>query len=103
MLKHLFGATSLPSVVNFCVRKTAQLHQEEFDKGVIQTVNRDMYVDDMMTSTTEKAISLASQLWTLLEKGGFRLMKWYSNDREVMATIPSVRVQSPSPKEPNRW
>ena len=97
MVKHLFGATSSPSVVNFCLRKTAQLHQEEFDKEVIETVNRDMYVDDMMksTSTTEKAISLASQLRTLLEKGGFRLTKWYSNDREVMATIPeSERAKS---------
>ena len=86
MVKHLFGATSSPSVVNFCLRKTAQLHQEEFDEEVIETVNRDMYVDDMMksTSTTEKAISLASQLRALLEKGGFRLTKWYSNDREVM-------------------
>ena len=97
MVKHLFGATSSPRVVNFCLRKTAQLHQEEFDKEVIETVNRDMYVDDMMksTSTTEKAISLASQLRTLLEKGGFRLTKWYSNDREVMATIPeSERAKS---------
>ena len=58
-----------PRVANFCLRKTAQLHQEEFDKEVIETVNRDMYIDDMMksTSTTEKAISLASQLRTLLE------------------------------------
>lgn len=97
MVKHLFGATSSPSVANFCLRKTAQLHQEEFDKEVIETVNRDMYVDDMMksTSTTEKAISLASQLRTLLKKGGFRLTKWYSNDREVMATIPeSERAKS---------
>jgi len=52
------------SVANFCLRKIAQLHQKEFDKEVIETVNRDMYVDDTMksTCTTEKAISLASQL-----------------------------------------
>ena len=77
MVKQLFGATSKPSVANFCLRKTAQLHQEEFNEEVIGTVNRNMYVDDMMksTSTTKKAISLASQLRTLLEKGGFRLTK----------------------------
>ena len=97
MVKHLFGATSLPSVANFCLRKTVQLHQEEFDKKVIETVNREVYVDDMMksTSTTEKAISLASQLRTLLEKGGFRSTKWYRSDREVTATIPeSERAKS---------
>ena len=97
MVRHLFGATSSPSVANFCLRKTAQLYQEEFDEEVKETVNRNMYVDDMMnsTSTTKKAISLASQLRKLLEKGGFRLTKWYSNDREVMATIPeSERAKS---------
>ena len=57
MVKHLFGATSSPSVV----RKTAQLHQEEFDAEAVETVNSNMYVDDMMksTRTTEKAVSLA--------------------------------------------
>ena len=51
IVNRLFGATSSPRVVNFYLRKTAQLHQEEFDKEVIETVNRDMYVDDMMKST----------------------------------------------------
>ncbi|PFX13941.1 hypothetical protein AWC38_SpisGene21942 [Stylophora pistillata] len=97
IVKHLFGATSSPSVTNFFLRKTAQSYQEEFDKEIIETVNRNMYVDDMMksTSTTGKVISLASQLRTLLEKGGFRLTKWYGNDREVMAKIPeSERAKS---------
>ncbi|PFX13875.1 hypothetical protein AWC38_SpisGene22013 [Stylophora pistillata] len=97
MVKHLFGATSSPSVANFYLRKTAQSYQENFYKKVIETLNRNMYVDDMMksTSTTGKAISLASQLRTLLEKGGFRLTKWYRNDREVMAIIPgSERAKS---------
>ena len=97
MVKHLFGATSLPSVANFCLRKIAQLYQEEFDAEAVETVKRNMYVDDMMksTSATEKAVSLASQLRKLLEKGGFRLTKWYSNDRELLATIPeSERAKS---------
>ncbi|PFX11928.1 hypothetical protein AWC38_SpisGene24191 [Stylophora pistillata] len=97
MVTHLFGATSSPSVANFYLRKTAQSYQEDFYKEVIETVNRNMYVDDMMksTSTTGKAISLASQLRTLLEKGGFRLTKWYRKDREVMGTIPkSERAKS---------
>ena len=97
MVKHLFGATSSPSVANFCLRKTAQLHQEEFDAEAVETVKSNMYVDDMLksTSTTEKAVSLACQLRKLLEKGGFRLTKWYSNDRELLATIPeSERTKS---------
>ena len=48
-----------------------------------------MYADDMMKSAgaTKKAVNLAIQLRRLLEKGGFRLRKWYSNDREVLAAI----------------
>ena len=47
-------------------------------------------------STTEKAVNfLAIQLRRLLEKGGFRLRKWHSNDREVLAVIPeSERARS---------
>ena len=90
MVNHLFGATSSPSVSNFYLRKAAHLHEDEFDKVLIVTVNRNMYVDDMMksTCTTERAIRLVSQLRKLREKDRFRLTEWYSNDREVMATIP---------------
>ena len=35
-----------------------------------------------------RAIVLAKQLRELLQKGGFRLTKWLSNNREVLATIP---------------
>ena len=46
-------------------------------------MKRNMYVDEMMksTNTTENAVGLASQLRKLLERGGFHLTKWYSNDR----------------------
>ena len=97
MTRHLFGATSSPSVANFCLRKTVDLHHEEFDSVVVETVKRNMYVDDLMKSinNTEKAIGLVSQLRQLLERGGFRLTKWYSNSRELMATIPeSERAKS---------
>jgi len=97
MVKHLLGATPSPSVANFCLRKTAQFFQEEFDAGVVETVKRNMYVDDMMksTSTTENAVGVASQLRKSLEKVGFRLTKRYSNDSELLATIPeSKRAKS---------
>lgn len=38
---------------------------------------------------------LAMQLRRLLEKGGFRLRKWYGKDREVLVAIPeSERAKS---------
>ena len=97
MVRHLFGATSSPSVANFCLRKTANDHQDEFDPSVLDTIKRNMYVDDMMKSVENscEAITLVEQSRKLLAKGGFRLTKWYSNDREVLASIPeSERAKS---------
>ena len=56
----------------------------------VQTVQRNMYVDDVMKSVigTDLAIKLAKQLRELLASGGFRLTKWLSNDRQVLAEIP---------------
>ena len=97
MVRHLFGATSSPSVANFCLRKTADDHQDEFDPKVLDTIKRNMYVDDMMKSVKNscEATTLVEQSRELLAKGGFRLTKWYSNDREVLASIPeSERAKS---------
>lgn len=73
------------------------MNWEGFERETVETVKRSMYVDDMMksTSTTEKSIVVVSQLRELLARGGFRLTKWYSNDREVLAAIPeSERTKS---------
>ena len=90
MVKHLFGATSSPSCANFCLQKTASTYLEEFDPETIQTVMRNMYVDDLMKSvpSPETAVKL------LLKKGGFRLTKWLSNDRDVLVAIPECERAS---------
>ena len=97
MVKHLFGARSSPSVANFCLKKTADLEKEGIRPEAVETVKKNMYVDDLMKSidTTQKAINLVGQLRELLSKGGFRLTKWYSNKPEVIAAIPeSERAKS---------
>jgi hypothetical protein len=90
MRVHLFGATSSPSCANFGLRKTAEDHEGEFDKETVKTVRKNFYVDDCLKSvaTVERATRLAGQLRAMLAKGGFRLTKWASNSREVLASIP---------------
>ena len=97
MIKHLFGGTSSPSVANFCLRKTAELNCKEFDDVTTETVKRNMYVDDLLksTETTEKAIRLVRQLRELLQRGGFRLTKWFSNDEKVLASVPKSEQAKP--------
>jgi len=63
MVKHLFGATLSPSCANFCPQKTASTYRE-FNPDTIQTVMRNMYIDDLMKSVSspETAIKLSTQL-----------------------------------------
>lgn len=97
MLVHLFGATSSPSCASFCLKKTASDNQGDFDVETITTVDRNFYVDDCLKSVpaTDKAARLSGQLRELLSRGGFRLTKWISNDRNVIATVP-VTERAPS-------
>ena len=37
MVKHLFGATSSPSIANFCLQKTAASHGREFEADTVET------------------------------------------------------------------
>ncbi|KAL5022237.1 hypothetical protein ScPMuIL_001392 [Solemya velum] len=90
MTVHLFGATSSPSCANFSLRKTAQDNSEDFDSEIVNTVLRNFYVDDCLKSveTKSEGIKLVEQLCALLNRGGFRLTKWVSNDMDVLAKIP---------------
>ena len=83
MVRHVFGATSSPSIANLCLKKAASANRKEFDQETIRTVERNMYVDDLMKSTcsTESAIVLVGQLIKLMKNTGFGLTKWLSNDR----------------------
>ena len=51
-------------------------------------------MDDLLASkqSSDKATSLAKDLIGILATGGFRLMKWMSNNREVLSAIPSSEV-----------
>ena len=55
---------------------------------------RNMYVDDLMKSvpSPETAVKLSTELRELLKKGGFRLTKWLSNDRDVLVEIPECEL-----------
>lgn len=56
----------------------------------VDTILHSFYVDDCLVSvaTVEKAMTLCQELVSICAKGGFRLTKWMSNRREVMAVIP---------------
>ena len=54
VVKHLFGATSSPSVVNLCLNKTAKM-DGGLNSEVANVIKGNMYVDDLMKSTTNNS------------------------------------------------
>ena len=47
MVKHLFGATSSPSIVNLCLKKAPEM-DGGWNSEVANVIKRNMYVDDLM-------------------------------------------------------
>lgn len=90
MVAHLFGATSSPSCACFALRKCAEDNQRCFSPMAVNTVLHHFYVDDCLVSvgSEEEAISLCRELSALCAEGGFKLTKWTSNRRTVLAAIP---------------
>lgn len=90
MTVHLFGAVSSPSCASFALKKTADDNKDKFNAEVVNTIKLNFYVDDCLKSvpTEEQAISLTEDLRTLCAMGGFKLRKWMSNSRTVLASIP---------------
>ncbi|KAK0136825.1 hypothetical protein N1851_026997 [Merluccius polli] len=90
MTVHLFGATSSPSCASFALKLTAKENKDKYQEEVINTVYNNFYVDDCLRSieTTKNAISLYKDLVSLCALGGFRLTKWISNSKKVVAAIP---------------
>ena len=72
------------------LKKTAKDFGSDFDTQTVDTVNRNFFVDDCLKSvaTVPETFRLANQLVQLLAKGGFHLIKWITNSREVLEEIP---------------
>ena len=96
MRVHLFGSASSPSCANFALKKTAKDNEAEFSPEVIETVERNFYVDDCLKSVREEdeAVILARKLRELLARGGFKLTKWLSNSKKVIESLPKSKRAS---------
>ena len=93
MQVHLFGGKSSPSVVNYCMRKTADDHELKYSELAINTLRRSFYMDDMIRSVKciEDATNLIPEMEKLLQEGGFDLGKFMSTSREVIESVPEEK------------
>ena len=97
MTTHIFGATDSPSCANYCLKRVAQDNKDCASKAAVDAIENDFYVDDFVksVSTEEEAKMLVGEVTSLLEKSGFHLTKWMSNNREVLSTIPEEERSKP--------
>ena len=91
MLVHLFGKTDSPCIASWVLKRTALDNESEFGKDICNIVHDNFYVDDCLFSkpTVQEAIDSSTQLMSLLKRGNFRLTKFVSSNKQVLASIPA--------------
>lgn len=91
MNMHLFGATSSPGVVNFCLHQTAETHRQEFGDNASDFLLGDFYVDDGLksVSTVEQALQLIKHSQAMCAKDNLHLHKFASNCKDVLEALPA--------------
>ena len=60
MKVHVFGNTSSPAVATFCLRKTAEVGEQEFGSDAKEFVQINFYVDDGLKSSATPMLGAAN-------------------------------------------
>lgn len=86
-----YGTASAPYQAIRTLHQLACDEKNEENSDVIETIKRDFYVDDLMSgaSTREEAMFIIQNINSIMEKGGFCLRKWMSNDEYVLQNVAS--------------
>ena len=96
MRNHVFGAKSSPCSAAFALPMTATDNLSGTVDETIQTVLRNVDVDDIFRSceSVEKTINLVSQLCELLKGGDFHVTKFLSSNKHVLSSVPQKDLAS---------
>ena len=91
---HCFGLTCSPCVASYALARTATDNESSFLEAAIQNVKSNFYVDDWLTSVgnVQEAVELVREVDQLLTRGGFRLMKFSSNEPAALESIDPERL-----------
>uniref|UniRef100_A0A5S6QMH6 Reverse transcriptase domain-containing protein n=1 Tax=Trichuris muris TaxID=70415 RepID=A0A5S6QMH6_TRIMR len=96
MRVHVFRVASSPSCCIYALRQAAETHQDTFSEAA-HRIRESIYVDNLLDSvdTVEEAQELYQQIVTILHNSGFRMRKWASSSRELLALIPPSERAEP--------
>ena len=89
MTRLTFGVSALSLVTNMVLRQNPLEHLETHPQEVRVALDG-FYVDDglMGADSIHEAIQSRRELYDLFDQGGFKLQKWKSSKRVVLASIP---------------
>ena len=88
MTRVTFGISASSFAANMAIKQNAIDLSSEFPLAA-KVVHDSFYVDDSLTGADNirDAVTLQTQLQTLLSRGGFLLRKWSSNDPSVLCHL----------------
>jgi hypothetical protein len=80
-----FGLSAAPYLAIRCLKRLEEDEGHRFLRAA-QVLQQDFYVDDTLTGaeTKDEAFKLPTELAELLKLAGLNILKWASNDRELL-------------------
>ena len=96
MLVHPFGARSSPFCANFALQRAIMDNRADLSEIAMDIATNNIYVDDCIASveSIDEAKRVIAELTLATRKGGFKLRKWLSNRKEVLAEVPTEDLAS---------
>ena len=102
MKVHIFGKVDSPCTANWVIKRTGPDQSSQYENEIIETIKQNFYMDDYLDcfAPQEKAIETVHKVIKILSTGGFRLIKWLSNSKHILKTLPPAER---SPKVVNLY
>ena len=91
----MFGQAPAPFLAIRCLKQLALERKNEYPAGA-NSVEKDMYVDDLITgvNSIEGAIKIREETTALLKEAGFNIRQWASNSMAVLHDLEEHQVNS---------
>ena len=98
-----YGQACAPYLAIRAIRQLAQDEKKDFPAAA-RIVLQDFYVDDVLSgaNSIDEAKNICKQLTQLLQRGGFELHKWSSNNDAVVTSIRGSNENNSSPLSINQ-
>ena len=84
-----YGLKCVPSMAGYALQYTAERNLPKVSDSAVGCLKRDVFVDDVITGvdTIDEGKRLVTEMRDLLASTGFKLQKWSSSAKEILAEL----------------